>query len=336
MDMIETVIIGLGNIGCGYDYEIPFIFNDPKSSKCILTHARAIACHPNFKLICGIDKDPEACRLYSNNYKSPSFKNIAEWSESKDFKNPNLAIIAVPPNYQKDVLRELFNICEPKMLLLEKPIASNLKDLKIIKKIIRNINHTDIFINYIRCYLPAVKELKTIIDSNKLGQFIHGNITYGKGLLNNASHFINLAELLLGEFTFLNKGKITSKCLGYDNEINITLSALNFSNALLNVVSISKLGLVAGEIDLWFDHGRILWPNNGDHIFIWYAEKEKSIDGYLRLSNNPKTISTDMKSYQIHVLNFLNDFYNKQSIKNLSCSLNSGLKTLELLLNIQT
>ena len=37
MNSLNTLIIGLGKIGCLYDYEIPFSFNNPKSSKYIST-----------------------------------------------------------------------------------------------------------------------------------------------------------------------------------------------------------------------------------------------------------------------------------------------------------
>ena len=337
MNKVKSLIIGLGNIGCGYDYDIPFLFDIPKSSKRIWTHSRAIACHPNFELIAGIDNNNEACRLFQEKYKRPVFKSITNWLNSSDFLNPDFVIIAVPPEYQINVVEELLERCIPKILLLEKPIASNLKDLIKLNFIFEKYKEIKVFVNYIRCYLPAVKKLNSIIEAKQLGNFIYGNLTYGKGLLNSASHFINLAELLLGQFELKSKQKPISKCIDYDEEINLVLSSINYPNSEINIVSISKSGLIAGELDLWFEHGRVLWPNNGSNILIWYCEKKNfERQKYHRLLNHPEKIYTDMNNYQIHVLNELNAIYHQKLTRNFSCPLNSGFKTLELLLNIKT
>lgn len=334
MNNLNTVIIGLGNIGCKYDYNIPFIFNDPKSSKYILTHARAVACHPNFSFLCGIDSNLVACELFKKKYKTQAFSNISEWSNSKEFRNPDLAIIAIPPNQQLATLKNLLNECVPKILLLEKPLATNNRDLKELKNICNEYQNMTVLVNYIRSFLPAIDKVQKIIQTGKLGKFVYGNLVYGKGLLNNASHFINLAELLIGDLNLQKKYKSLNKCLDYDEEINLVLKSSNYNSAELNVVSISKVGMVAGELDLWFENGRILWPNNGSNINIWFSEKMNSDKNmYYKLERNPKKIFTDMNRYQIHVLNNLFELSNKKSKTIPLCSLNSGAKTLELLLS---
>ena len=47
--MFNSIIIGLGKIGCGYDYN-----HHPDDY--ILTHAQAIENHPSFKLIASCSK----------------------------------------------------------------------------------------------------------------------------------------------------------------------------------------------------------------------------------------------------------------------------------------
>ena len=90
----------------------------------------------------------------------------------------------------EDVINEL----NPKILLLEKPLAISLEGAKKIKKLCETKPDLIVFVNYVRRYLPLVKKWRDKIISGEIGSFLSGNIIYGKGLLTNGSHFINLAE----------------------------------------------------------------------------------------------------------------------------------------------
>ena len=76
-----------------------------------------------------------------------------------------------------------------------------------------------------------------------------------------------------------------------------------------------------------------MWPNNEKNIFIWTSEEKTNNSKYYELEKNPKRISTDIDHYQIHVLNYIYSLSNQTSRKDLPCSLNSGSKTLKLLLD---
>ena len=56
----RVLLVGLGRVGCGYDANLPFVPDQPRSSARIVTHARAIACHPAFTFEAGVDPCPEA------------------------------------------------------------------------------------------------------------------------------------------------------------------------------------------------------------------------------------------------------------------------------------
>ena len=66
--IINTLLIGLGNVGMIYDN------ND--NSQLIQSHAKALNLHPNFNLIAGIDIVFEKRNLFENKYKKITFKSL--------------------------------------------------------------------------------------------------------------------------------------------------------------------------------------------------------------------------------------------------------------------
>ena len=56
---------------------------------------------------------------------------------------------------------------------------------------------------------------------------------------------------------------------GFDQEASLTLTASSHNDAVLHVHSIGGAGLRAGELDLWFSQGRLLWSNDGRSIRCW-------------------------------------------------------------------
>ena len=55
----------------------------------------------------------------------------------------------------------------------------------------------------------------------------------------------------------------------FDKEVSFILKSKKY-NSLLNINSIGGYQLRAGEIDLWFEKGRISWLNNGN--LFYYIE----------------------------------------------------------------
>ena len=108
---INTLLIGLGNIGCGYDYDINFEVDKPESSKKILTHARAVSCHPSFNLIAGIDICKSARKRFEVIYKNSTFDSIDSFLDHEN-NNIDFVIIAVHPKFQPMLIEEVIEKAE--------------------------------------------------------------------------------------------------------------------------------------------------------------------------------------------------------------------------------
>ena len=145
-------------------------------------------------------------------------------------------------------------------------------------------------VNYIRRYLPVVLELQSLLKEGHLGDLIHGRLVYGKGLLSNGSHFVNLAEAWLGP---LSSGAVLEQgpaFAGFDQEASLALTASSHNDAVLHVQSIGGAGLRAGELDLWFSQGRLLWSNDGSSVQWWHLGDAAVGDSHRPLMTEPGAV----------------------------------------------
>ena len=53
--------------------------------------------------------------------------------------------------------------------------------------------------NYTRRFVPEIRSIREAIKSGNYGAFLTGTGYYGKGLLHNGSHMVDLLQFLVGE-----------------------------------------------------------------------------------------------------------------------------------------
>ena len=327
----RALLIGLGTMGCGYDASLPFKFNQPRSSAKTLTHARALACHPGFALEAGIDPNPEARHRFTKLYGVNAYSNLKDWLKKSHRAYPDLVVIAVSPQFQPAIVQEILQLIEPQILLLEKPVAHDLTNARSLEATFNANPQLKVAVNYIRRWLPSVESWRLKLQAGELGQFMHGQLIYGKGLLSNGSHFVNLAESWLGP---LELGEVIDpglQCHGFDREASLELLATNHCQAPLQVRSIGMAGLRAGELDLWFEGGRLSWQNNGRAIAFWPRLKPSLGESHAELSHNPELHHTGLEHYQLEVVNALYHHLEDSISYPLLCDFSDGLNTFKII-----
>ena len=215
------------------------------------------------------------------------------------------------------------------MLLLEKPIACGLSQSLNLKSILNAYPQLLIAVNYIRRWLPSAESWRARLQAGELGRFLHGQLTYGKGLLTNGSHFVNLAEGWLGPLTLSKVIEQGKKFNEFDREASLELLANNHGHAPLQVRSVGTAGLRAGELDLWFESGRLSWLNNGREIAFWPRGEPACGDSHSPLSPDPELYNTGLEHYQLEVVEALYRHLLDPRAYPLLCDFNDGLRTLE-------
>lgn len=331
MKPLKALLVGLGQIGCGYDIDVPFVPDKPQSGPFTYTHARALMCHPDVDFLGAIDPSTVARNTFSSVYNLPAFDDISGFLQHFNDAIVDLIVFAVPPSLQPSMVGRYLSILNPRILLLEKPLAVCNEDARFLYDMCSKKKNLLVAVNYIRRFLPSVLDCKSLLIQGQLGEFLHGSLVYGKGLLSNASHFVNLAEYWLGPLQLKSVLDIGPHAFGFDRESSIILNSECYAKSSIYVHSIGTSGLRAGELDLWFSNGRLLWSNDGGSIHIWGLDASPSSDTYCSLSARARVIASGLEHYQHLVLDNVLRHYSNPTHVPLQCDLDSGLTTLKLL-----
>ena len=333
MTRIKALLLGLGQIGCGYDLDQSFQPDQACSGAVTWTHARALACHPQVELVAAVDPSAHARERFNAVYSCPAFADLEAYFQGPGSHELDLVVVAVPPALQPSLVDQLLARCSPRLLLLEKPVAINVEAAERLRQACNRHPKLVVAVNYIRRYLPVVQDLQSQLKAGHFGDLLHGRLVYGKGLLSNGSHFVNLAEAWLGP---LSSGAVLDQgpaFAGFDQEASLALTASSHNDAVLHVHSMGGAGLRAGELDLWFSQGRLLWSNDGRSVKRWRLGDAAVGDSHRPLMAEPEVFPSGMEHYQHHVLDNLVRHGQRASPAPIHCDLKAGITTLQLLEN---
>ncbi len=309
----SCVVIGLGQIGMGYDFDII-------GETAVYTHARAISVHSAFSLAGAVDISSVQRARFERRYGLPAYDQIQVALRQLQ---PDVVAIATPSESHADTLSKVINACRPKLVLCEKPLSYELDEARSMVEMCEKAG-IELFVNYMRRTDPGVIEIKRRLDRGEINTPLKLNAWYSKGVWNNGSHFLNLLELWLGDIstaTLINPGRL------WDNhdpepdfEVKFALGSAIFRAAWEE--SFSHYG-----IELLSPSGRLRYDKGGEAIEWQAVCADSNFEGYRVLAEQRETISNGMSIYQWHVY--------EQICRHLTgtstslCTGRQALKTLE-------
>lgn len=186
MKKYKAVIIGLGQIGFKYDFK--------KDKRYILSYARAFLSHKGFDLTAGVDIDNRALRDFKKAYKKEAlhYRDL-----KKALKGAEVIAVSVPASDHLTVTRDIFRYGSPALIAMEKPLSDKISGASEILKLCKK-HKTVLYVNYFRRTDTGINKLKADIRRKSFGRLAHVNIYYGRDLLENGSHFIDLMLYMFG------------------------------------------------------------------------------------------------------------------------------------------
>jgi predicted dehydrogenase len=309
----SCVIIGLGQIGMGYDFDLT-------GESAIYTHARAIALHPEFRLAGAVDVSPRERARFEECYGVPAFDQIELALRQLQ---PNVVVIATPSESHGAILGNVIRACRPKLILCEKPLANKLDEARGMVELCEMAG-IELLVNYIRRTDPGVVEIKRRIDSGDINTPVKVNAWYSKGILNNGSHILNLLELWLGDVSsanIINPGRLWDDG---DPEPDIKLK-FDFGTVVMRAAweeDFSHYG-----IELLSRSGRLRYDRGGEDIKWQGVYMDPQFKGHRIITDNPETIANGMKIYQWHVYDQISNYL--AGAANTICTGQQALKTIE-------
>jgi predicted dehydrogenase len=313
---ISTLVVGLGNIGMGYDLML-----DPE--KFVLTHVRAVSRNCEYQLIGGVDPDSSKRKSFQDAYHCPSFPDLQAASQSV---LPELVVIAAPTEYHLALIEGTLKYFSPEAILCEKPLAYSLEDANRIHYLCEQYK-VKLFVNYMRRSEPGAIEVANRIALGELGSDLKGLAWYSKGLVQNGSHIINLLEFWLGEPTgvqIINMGRgISDKDAEPDFQVNYRRGSFIFLAAKEEHFSHYTIELLGSR-------GRLFYGFGGKVIQWQPAQRDEVLPDYVYLSRTPEVIPSGMDKYQQHVFDELSS-----SLKGNKANICSGIAALSTLAFIQ-
>ena len=283
----KCLIIGLGQIGMGYDIGLD-------SQKYVYSHTRAFSIHSEFDLIGAVDPSVSQRDIFESLYNLPAYPDI-ESALKVDIAS--LVIIASPTVTHCETINEVFQHFQPKAILCEKPLAYDLTEARKMVEVCQAAG-VNLFVNYMRRADPGVIEVKNRIHSSYIAEPIKGFVWYSKGLLHNGSHFLNLLEFWLGPFkkaTLLDAGRL------WDNKDPEPDVQIEFKHGKVVFLAAWEVSFSHYTLELLTQSGRLRYEEDGRLISFQKTYPDPNFSGYTILQPEPEIIVNDMDRYQYNV-----------------------------------
>lgn len=275
MPKIKALLLGCGNIGAGYDLQ---------NKNFIHTHAKAYAQLKNIELTIA-DADPQKAIAAGKYFNA----QIVELSKI-DFKKYTIVSIATPTQTHYHYIEQLLKAKIP-VVICEKPVASDLKELADLKKKYAK-GKTRILVNYMRRFTPGITILKNRIQKTLKAENLTAiTIRYNRGFLNNGTHAVDLLEFLFdSEFKF-EKFAVHSLLTGASENDPTVVGMCRFKKANVHFAGTNDSVF---DIELVFERSKILMSDRGNTIQYFQHNRTKDFEENVRLRQT-NLLTTYMK-----------------------------------------
>lgn len=177
----SVAIVGLGNIGYRLDRR--------KTAASVQSHYQGFISLPNFYIKFGFDTDEGKRNEFTAETGIPAYERVLSGHVA------DVIVLAGGADTRLGSLHDALELMNPSVILCEKPLIKTTYELAEVKKLLSRYK-TPIFLNYFRRALPEFQRLKKLLTKDDYGEVLKCSIWYSKGILNSASHFVDLIAWL--------------------------------------------------------------------------------------------------------------------------------------------
>jgi predicted dehydrogenase len=310
---LNVLIIGAGNIGA---------FFDKPESRDVLTHAHAFKNHPGFKLLGFIDSNYTKALNAAKIWNVSAYKNLQDANENTTI---DIVVVCTPDGTHYDVILEAITF-PIKLLFVEKPLSKKIDEAIEIKSKVRNIS---IVVNYSRRFSKDFDGLQKRIQNGEFGSYLTGNGYYGKGVLHNGTHMIDLLRMLVGEISdAVSMEKVYDF---YKDDPTVTGLLVFENNRKFYFHGVDCKNYTVFELEMLFEKAKIRLLDSCFVLEEYSVKPNKKYEGYNNLELN-RRLETDMGE---NLSNAVENIYRHLTIQEpLKCTLNDAFNDMCIALKI--
>ncbi|SFL89314.1 Predicted dehydrogenase [Paenibacillus sp. 1_12] len=265
----KAAIIGLGQIGLTYDFDI--------KRNVISSHTKAYVNHQQIDLVAASDIRPEQeVMLKRLSNKTSFYMNLSEMFEKHSI---DIISICTPPTNRFQLIKQIIEEVQPKVIFCEKPIAANINEANQIMSLLEK--SPLVFIpNLSRRWNSGINRLNTCIMEQRFGIIQKFHIRYTRGIYNTGAHIFDLINLFAGQIKdvhVINKVETTSD---KDNDPSFTFSFTTFNNVTGFAEAFNDHQYYMFEIDIYLSKGKIEIRQSGDQIIYYHIKEHPLFTGW--------------------------------------------------------
>ena len=282
---IKSAIIGLGNIGMGYDYG--------KRFKSYLTHSSSLKSHRDYELVGAAERNLNKRLYFEKKYKVRTYNSIDLLLKDKDFE-----LVIVANNFKNNVkiFKKIAKKKSIKFILFEKPFIKTSLEAKKVSAIARKYNKS-YAINFQRNFNKKYTEIISKIPLPSKKNFLNITIFYSKNFLNNATHYLFLIWRFLSNQS----------------------SIIKVRNSIIIKQKYSTIQLI--KIDGNFSYNNLLIFNNNckfeftsrDEKCIIYQKQDDRLYKNIKILKKKKEIKLEAEKNQKFVLDNISEYLNNNN-----------------------
>ena len=313
--MKRAAIIGCGNIGSIWDEE--------SSGDALLTHAAAYQRCAGTTLVAGCDPHAERLERFGRTRAvSGLYDDVDKMLANA---KPDVVSLCTPATAREGILAAVLE-AGVRYVFCEKPIATTVAEAQRIEQLAKR-HDARIAINYTRRWDPALVELSQLLQSGELGTVQAISAYYGKGIVNNGTHMLDLIAMLLGDAAFATLGRTSvhgrvDDGRGRDPTVHATLS---FAGYHAHLIGTDHNSFTLFELDVVATRGRARMPGDGPVEIS--APHAGDYTGYRELSAH-RTLARDIDRAMLHAVSEL------IGEGPLSCGVTEGQRALRVALEL--
>lgn len=307
----RVAIVGAGRIGA---------MLDAPRNPLILTHAHGYKACEGFEIVGFVDPNLDTAEAASARWGGVAFGSIEDLFQKQDI---DVVSICLPDELHYSTLLALAE--KPiRFIFLEKPAVTTAEEADVIRTLYEELP-IRVQVNYTRRFVPEIRKIREAVRSGNYGEFLTGTGYYGKGLLHNGSHMVDLLQFLVGEVgNVVIKVNETVDFYDQDPSVSALLTMRSGGDFYLRHIDCRRFHIF--ELDLTFENKRIRICELGTIIEEYSVGDNRLFKGYRTLNRDAK-FSTQHSNAMCHAIaNIRNNLRDNEP---LVCTLEESLETVK-------